>query len=403
MIQRCLSIKKYLLLFLFSNLFVSVSCNGENQCLDLFRNFRNPSWSITDEDPYMILRNVFVHGSGDLTLLIHQAVLKIAADFKYHGKIKDFVQELVEIDRARLLLRPQFLINHSDIIFDPMAKNIQLTKFLLTLIEGDLSLWQGVLTKSQVQSSLEDFDNYRTLGHMMTLMPMQWKSKALQFLARKYALDKSYAMIQPIHTLMNPNELYWKYRREGKSDREFYNDYLKMIKRDVFSEAVVGGYSGDMVIDVARVIQSEMVRLKNKGIKAVNFFGSVVNGFGRPQSDLDLFNHPIESDYPSLVEQRKISQLLRLRQEDPFDKYRYQIKDSVLQEKIDKKLIGSGWQWQLEDKGQTATEHFGASSHVFVFHITQDRIVLRFYPHYLRVDYAGNSVNYREFIELDID
>lgn len=256
-------------------------------------------------------------------------------------------------------------------------RNAELVTYLLKLVQDrDLTLWKAVLVHDMALMQLREFGNYGTMGHLLTTLPQAKKDELLAYLGEVYTFQKNRALLQPVHLLLDPKNIYDSFKSRGKTDREFYVHYLDLIKQKVFPRSEVGGYGGELVLRIAQLIQKDLVQ---NDVGAVNFFGSVPNGFAKRESDLDIFNHPLEGG----------------------EAHRHQLTDRRFQRDLDDLLRFLPWQWEgVSDTKISPPEHFGGNRHVFSFHITQQRIVLRFYYQKLSWNEQGMPVVWQH---LDLD
>ena len=277
---------------------------------------------------------------------------------------------------------------------------------LLKLVHADITDWKKFLfdyasaVEKSGSSGNELISPHATLGYMIQNLPSEKKIELVQYLGTLYTGPLKRIVSKFIHAALDPKSLYLKYKNEGRSDKQFFEKYLEILNSTAFKgQNVVGGYNAQPVIELALAMQSY---LKDRpDLQALNFFGSVPNGFATHASDLDVFNHPDPKAYPELAQQAAEA-WGNWRVADPFEAKRYQIEDSLMVSKVSPILAKYKLRWHLKDTGDKAHEHFGSMTQIFSFHITAQKIVLRFYANYMSFDRSGNRTEPWEFIELDV-
>lgn len=322
--------------------------------------------------------------------LIHQWILSIARDPQLKTQIPHLLLEIEKIE----MLRPSVKKNP----YDTVRQKLMIVKKLLKLSQAHVDEWFAYLKKPD--PSLDEFNTFSTAGRLLEQLPKAEKAALLKKLGDLYAKTKNRDVVQPIHVLLNPKQMYTEFKKSGRSDRDFYSSYLELMKKYVFnSDLPVGGYSADLAIQSAQTMHEY---LKTQiGMQSLNFFGSIPNGFAREKSDYDVFNHPLESAYPKLRAQAKRNKG-NWSAPDPFESLRYQVDDPILSKMLKKNIADTKWKWHLENEGEHAHEHFGSQSHVFSFHITKQKVSLRFYQNYIRVDQKGRPLEAWDYIDLNV-
>ncbi len=318
-------------------------------------------------------------------------VHRTAIDFATEPELKSHTNEL-KASLEKIISERQSAPDHWS---DDYLRLLQQMVGFLDLNQSSLADWKSYLLDTHPTLRLQG----GTPAFLLRALPESTKAALLEWLGNEYTGSNKRKVTAPIHKLLNPKELYRKMKAEGRSDRQFYNEYLALIKKSAFrNHPEVGGYTGDMVIEIARTIQTY---LKSKTeIQAINFFGSVPNGFGTPKSDLDIFNHANKELYPELA--NDVMNEIRGRGFGPIEKMRYQIDDPVLADMIGKITGSTMWTWHLENHGNLADEHVAAVDHLFSFQITKDKISLRFYDNYVLLD-PTSSDRMLHYIDLSID
>jgi len=323
--------------------------------------------------------------------LIHRAVLAISADPSARAQIPSFMNELRALrDRNR----------GGDYDLSLEAQNVA---ELLLLVNAGPNEWLQVLKNDDTMASLSAFGVPSTMGFLLERLSPAQKDELLLKLGTSYAEYKDPLLLKPIHVLLDPLSLYRQMTAQGASGLDFYRAYLAEIKRRVFPDVKMAGYSPETVFGVVRAVQSYMQArdflhryvVNNTPIESAILIGSVPNGFARPRSDLDLFNVPIIDHYPELQNQTSA-------QGDPFAPLRFQIDDPGLQQGINKALLNTPWLWQMENTGKTVREDFGGEKHVFTIFITPDHAAVRFYYQRLDVDEDGNDLPPLPYIEFPL-
>ena len=311
-----------------------------------------------------------------IRIRIHQTVLSISSDAILKSQIP-----ALQIELDQLLVKRALLIRPKNDSFYQFLKS---TKQLLELIEADTNTWFRFLTEKDVLFD-NNFNSYSTAAFLLEQLLFSDKEVLLIKLGELYSQKKIRTIPHAIHILLNPKKIYSNLKKNKYTDREFYNYYLELIKKYAFKlNSSIGGYSGDFAIESAMIMQKYL--LSQPKAKALNFFGSVPNGFAKKKSDYDVFNHFKSNS----------------RSENDSQKMRYQVSDPNLEKMLQESTQGTNWKWHLENSEETAHEHFGSQNHIFSFHITQEKIILRFYYNYIRVDANGSSLNAWDYIELNV-
>lgn len=282
------------------------------------------------------------------TKIQNQAIEEILTSTYWHDRARrfDLVQKLNQLGHTNPALK-----HKTDIL-----------QILFSLPFYGVKEWSDILLRD-----LHPYSDY-VLEHAKKLTTPD-KHQIIYNLGQAWAQNRNRSGIHIIHALLDPLAMYKTHLQKGESGLDFYDHYLANIKSLAFPNTEVGGYSSKKVLEIAKILQQKLIGKMKNGvqIKALNFFGSVVNGFARPGSDLDVFHHPYKEDYPPMEEQ-------------DFAQYRFQVEDTATQQVIESTVLqGTPFHWHLKSDGQIAHEHFGAMSHIFSIHITSDQIQLRFY------------------------
>jgi predicted nucleotidyltransferase len=377
--------KSFLLLWCVAILW-SVPGLSQQSCLGIFT-FSDPS-SISisspseSKNPYSFLFSALEKSTvGNEIQVINKAILQIARMSGQKERIAAFIEELKYLEAK--------MINHvgarGNMYF------VRDTIYLLRLInDTDLVYWKSILINEKALSRLLQFNNFGTMGYLLELLPPEKKLELVAYLGGEYAKEKNHAVVQPIHLLLNPKKIYDEFKQQGRSDFEFYETYLDLIHRRAFAGKNVGIYPPELILQIIGLIQKDVL---HDGIHAVNFFGSVPNGFGKATSDLDIFNSPLS---PREIEKRVEAHIM-----ETYDNERHQIVDRNFENDISTLLRNTPWQWHTHETHALPPEDFGGRAHVFSFHITKDKVVLRFYYQPLHHKEDGSMI-IRDFIELDV-
>jgi hypothetical protein len=357
---------------------------AQEACYDIFG--RQPA--LLESNPYDYLEELFNESDYNLDSKIHKAVVFIAQHPELTTRIPEEIGRLKQI-QADIDLRRSDAGN--------VVRKIDITVYLLRLIvDRDLALWKSILVNEAAMKGLERFGNYGTMGYLLKLLPKEKQDQLLDFMADVYRGEKNHAVLQPIHLLLDPKGMYDRMKSEGRSDREFYQAYLSRIHDRLFSQENIGGYSVDSVLRIVEDIQQRLIGGK---ITAINFFGSVPNGFGKPESDLDVFTSTREDVKVFEDPNASMDDLMGawLERSTPVGDR------NGFQAAVDGLLRGTPWRWQVNpaDPLVQLSENFGSQSHVFVFHIDAGKIVLRFYFKTLDTDEAGNFSSH-QYIDLEV-
>ncbi len=304
-------------------------------------------------------------------ILVHNTAVRFATDPDLKSHANEFKATLEQIIAKRQSAPDAWSDNYLRLLQDMIG--------FLDLSQGSLEGWKTYILRKHEKINFHN----GTPAYLLRALPRESKISLLKWLGKEYSDSGKRYVTEPIHMILNAKSLYQQFKAQGRSDREFYNEYLARIKKYVFrSDPEIGGYSGDMVIEIAKIVQTY---LKSRtDLKALNFFGSVPNGFGTPKSDLDIFNHIVDSDYPELANQEK--EWMRAMGPSPLNSMRYQIDDPILADMIHKVTGPTIWTWHLENHGAFAEEHLAKYNHLFSFYITKDKIELRFYDNYILLD-----------------
>jgi predicted nucleotidyltransferase len=380
------------ILILFALLFSFASAPAAPSCMDLFKNDLIVSFPSSHLDPLSAIYETLESGRGDAVRIIHESFITIS---KNPALIKHLPLLLADLKKLQV---------SSDSFLGINETYLKQAIVLARLAQGDMETWKGLLTAPEAAlAEFHEFNTFGTMGYLLKSLPENKKNELLAYLGEVYDKKKNRSLIQPVHVLLDPKAIYDEFKKAGRSDREFYIHYLQLIHEKVFKNKVTGGYSADLVIEIANLIQQSKLQ---DGQQEVNFFGSVVNGFGKPESDLDIFDSHYEAFWPENVKEEMENEG-DLRHVDLFNIRRRPLVDPDLELEVSKLLKGTPWHWRSEDyKSHNVTveahEHIGGESHVFSFHISKNKIVLRFYPDLIHWDEKAEKLPPWRYIELDV-
>jgi hypothetical protein len=361
---------------------------AEPTCNDLFM--------VAPEESRVSLSNfeAIIHaldtGSADSVRIIHENFLEIVRDPLLRQSLPHLIRQLQEL-RTRA---EDFSASGN--------RQIEQSIVLARLAQGDLMSWKTILTApGAATENFFEFGISGTMGYLLKNLSSSQKTELLSYLGESYHKKKNRGLVLPIHILLDPKAMYEKFRREGKSDLNFYESYLRRIHDTVFKGKSTGDYSASLVINIAKLIQASSL---HDGLREVNFFGSVVNGFGKPESDLDVFDSPRTLSVAEILKREDEGDFRHL---DLFNHRRTLIADIDLNRNIRDYLANSPWHWKigpLIENGVAiqAEEHLGGLSHVFSFHISKQKITLRFYPDSIGYDEHAQLMPQWNYIELDV-
>lgn len=292
--------------------------------------------------------------------VVHRGILEITSRPDFNVRVSEHLEELRKLQKETKTdgtTSSTYKVTLREVIN------------MLVLATGNLAAWKKELSRPADLEKSDRYNTYSTKSYLLKKLPEDTKKKLLLFLGQRYAELKDREAVQPIHLILDPQSLLTKMRSEGKSDLEFYNTYLALVKKSAFPNVEVGGYSGNLVIQIAKAAR-RLLQTQKFSLEYI-FFGSITNGFAKSKSDIDLFNTT-------------------------------QLYDSGLEKQVNQILQGTPWKWHLEAGNEPAHEHFGAVSHVFTFAIYKDRIELRFYPNSQRVRPDGSERDPFEYTVLNI-
>lgn len=292
--------------------------------------------------------------------VVHRGILEMTSRPDFYARLPEYLTELKGIQKE---------VQGDDPVLRTFRTTLNETLNMLVLATGDMPAWKTEFSRPQNINTLDRYDTYSTKGYLLKRLPESSKKELVKFLGDRYAAIKDRYAVQPIHLLLDPRTQLAKMRTEGKTDLEFYNSYLNQVKQTAFPNVEVGGYTGNLVIQIAKAAQRYLMsqRFSSEYI----FFGSIPNGFAKAKSDVDLFET-------------------------------VQIRSPEMEKDIAQLLKNSPWDWHMEEGRDPAHPHFGAVSHIFTLAIYKDRVELRFYPNYHRTQADGTERLAFDYIVLDI-
>lgn len=340
-----------------------------------------------------------------------EAIFQSAQDFGAYSFQKAHTN-ILEISRApELYNRVRELEEALTLLLAPLHPTSAKAEFIKNLLlvlpmTRPEAPWLWMLTVDQtVMSKMGEFNIHGTLGHLVRALPESEKSDLLFELGKVYERRKNYTAVHAIHVILDPLARYESFKRQGGTDREFYLFYLTLIQDFVFLDAKVGqgtwdriwskkpigDYSGELPLRIAHMIRDTVYPTQQHPIE---FFGSVVNGFGRMGSDLDIFNHPLRE----LIPNGHLSSL-----NGDLNSFRYPIRDKNFDAALANYLKQMGWNWKTEPNNyRLPSALYGGHSQPFLFLISKDTVELLFFPYSLSVDAKG-QVDTRHFSHMTFD
>ena len=252
----------------------------------------------------------------------------------------------------------------------------------LQLIKADVEQWKNFITSEAQRVASENGDSeygFRsTAGFLVRSLSNEQKSNLLQFIGEQYNIKKNSYLIAIANIILDPKAIYQEMKKSGKSELDFYKAYFNLFQNAVFKNGNRGKYPFHVVTDLIKAINKvafDTKRLITFDEDHIYIFGSVPNGYAKPESDIDIF-------------------------QNGFTLYSVQIEQAVLP-----LLKTYGLNWKIEEdlaQKKYAPENFPGENNVFSYFLYKNKIQIRMYFDRLRVDEDGNKVNIIQPLIVDI-